>query len=464
MRFKYLRCLEALFESTPEAVLQLVFMMRTSEFKTIFILSITQSIISMANSMIKQDNAYMTHDKFKYHKKRFPIPYPQFIGHALFRCCEIASRIILLALFWVVVGGEAFVYLLLGECVCSVLYYIYRIYLGLAGREELFLALNIIIVMPPEWIFELNEYPDSIRDTIKAVFNGIAEKCGPCPCIFLPLIFIMSQFLLVILFISMIFYAMPPYFSDECYVFTNHRVFISLIEILVTIVYGLFYERENNYLLSKDHCRDIFIVCCVMFAIYSMFYVLLMPDIRLPDNINIRSFYGYSYLGNITELTRIMPFFVSKRADEAIEKLNKTRDELVTKSESEIRSIKQAINQFKNKLELERQRQKEKKEKKKKKEQEGKKEAPARAPYSKAQREADLNKIFERIATERGVCKKLKKEQFGYKDNPSKLKRTLLDKLNDELAPKINNGMGYAYKNDQNATIQWLSQYQKLEM
>ena len=126
MRFKYIRSLEALFESTPQSVLQLVYLMRTSEFaingnndddKTnaiIIIISICQSILSMTNSMLASDNAYMSREKFKDYKKRLP-PSFKFLKHFLVRLSEISCRVGLFALFWTVVGGDAFVLLLIWE-------------------------------------------------------------------------------------------------------------------------------------------------------------------------------------------------------------------------------------------------------------------------------------------------------------------------------------------------------------
>ena len=54
--------MEAIFESAPQATLQLVFIMRTGAFDDkigdviIVYLSIIQSIISMTNSILKNDN------------------------------------------------------------------------------------------------------------------------------------------------------------------------------------------------------------------------------------------------------------------------------------------------------------------------------------------------------------------------------------------------------------------------
>ena len=112
MRFKYIRSLEALFESTPQSVLQLVYLMRTSDFDDIVIgISIFQSILSMTNSMLASDNAYMAREKFQQHKERFP-PSIQFLKHFLVRLSEISYRVGLFAIFWTVVGGEWFSVLL----------------------------------------------------------------------------------------------------------------------------------------------------------------------------------------------------------------------------------------------------------------------------------------------------------------------------------------------------------------
>ena len=108
MRFKYIRSLEALFESTPQAILQIVYMMRTSEFvgNWLIIISTVQSILSMASSMINADNAYMSTLKFKIYKKKFP-PSFKFVQHGLIRLTEISYRILLLSLFWTVMSGPA---------------------------------------------------------------------------------------------------------------------------------------------------------------------------------------------------------------------------------------------------------------------------------------------------------------------------------------------------------------------
>merc|ERR1712130_555279 len=64
--FKYIRSLEAVFESIPQSVIQMVFLIRTGgkyEGDNILLIisciSILQSIVSMTNSIIKNDNLFM---------------------------------------------------------------------------------------------------------------------------------------------------------------------------------------------------------------------------------------------------------------------------------------------------------------------------------------------------------------------------------------------------------------------
>ena len=61
---------------------------------------------------------------------------------------------------------------------------------------------------------------------------------------------------------------------------------------------------NTNYLFDKNHCLYFFIVSLVFYIIYTYFRYL-MPDISLPSEIQIRSIWGYAFLGEITELERL---------------------------------------------------------------------------------------------------------------------------------------------------------------
>eukprot|EP01083_Nonionella_stella_P267589 903975_1 len=79
--FKYIRSIEAIFESMPQSCLQLVFAMRTNEkIKIIYVISVCQSILSMTNSIINTDNTQMTSPAFKEYKKKLP-PSCKFAQH-----------------------------------------------------------------------------------------------------------------------------------------------------------------------------------------------------------------------------------------------------------------------------------------------------------------------------------------------------------------------------------------------
>ena len=148
MRFKYIRSLEALFESTPQSVLQLVYIMRTGKIDLIndpiIVISIFQSLLSMTNSMLASDNAYMAREKFKKHRKRFP-PSVAFLKHFLVRWSEISYRVGLFSLFWTVVGGEWFSVLLGYELILPIFSNVFAFCDGIdIESESFFLSLNLV--------------------------------------------------------------------------------------------------------------------------------------------------------------------------------------------------------------------------------------------------------------------------------------------------------------------------------
>ena len=370
LMFVYLRCLEAIFESTPQSVLQLVYILRTSDFDTLVLISIIQSFLSLTNSMLKSDNAYMTHSKWKKSKRRFPIPSFSFLKHALFRLFEISSRIGVLAAFWVVVGGYSFTVLLGVEMLFPVMYNVYLYFLDKESWTEFFLSLNIFTVLPPEWIFESREIPVQTimnlflicwvksvsltvafytwgHDACESALNGIASEdsegaalCCCCCCIPLTILIILFLIVVIIMIICVLvmfaitivigvfcvltiifLYIMPPVLKNECYIYANMRMWVTLIETSIIIIYGLFVEyQDGNYLFGSDYSLSAFIAILSFFLLYLLLYTYLMPDIRLPDNINIRSKFGYAYLGNVRELTRLWDQFTATLDNFSIEK------------------------------------------------------------------------------------------------------------------------------------------------
>ena len=65
--------------------------------------------------------------------------------------------------------------------------------------------------------------------------------------------------------------------------------------------------QVGNYLFGSDYSLSAFIAILSFFLLY-----LLLCTYLMPDNINIRSKFGYAYLGNVTELTRLWNQFIRR--------------------------------------------------------------------------------------------------------------------------------------------------------
>ena len=378
MKFKYLRSLEALFEATPQAVLQLVYMMRTEQFSEsninfIYILSISQSLLSMCKSILNADNGYMNHSKWKSYKKTFPIPSIDFIKHALFRLIEITYRVGLFAVFWTVVGGEYFALLLSIES----LYPITRLlkqYINdsfkfqVSSLQELFLALNLLVSLPPEWIFEetyklgwefelgMNTFVGNIVifPIVMTITFIQTHCCHPLPCDLFDNNNNNNN-------ISNGHGDHDDHDHDandkynryskyRYFYFSSARILVSFVEWVIIILVGIYIETENNYLLSRKHCLDFFIVSICCFGIYALFYPFLMPDIRLPQNVSIRSKFGYAYLGNIVELERLLNTQCNKLITSFINDYKSDiNEQFVKEFENELNEIYYDIYQIKTK-------------------------------------------------------------------------------------------------------------------
>ena len=403
MAFKNIRCLEAIFESTPQCCLQLVYVLRTSDLNTIFIISIIQSMLSIANSMINEDNAFMKDPKWKSYKKRFPIPTIQFLRHFSFRMCEICCRIGMLALFWCYVGGLWFGVMLGFELGFVLLYNIYKLYTASASFTDAFLSLKVIIVLPPEWIFETtDDFLDLLHVfgvNLIGVKNdddeGCVELCldtcfintcfinTPNTCLCCLKVIFLSPFFCIIWCLRMLIVVPMRVFvrlshpspgcGTQCYVFSSLRMVGALFEIIFIISHEKLFDRSSFVILY---------IVLFFYVVYALFYPYLMPDIRLPENVNIRSKMGYGYLGNTNELARLLGreerIIVEKAVEKAVKYVHELDNDLkmlsirvnnltqllrirvITKQESleeikmfaqEVCSLQTRYSKFKNKIE-----------------------------------------------------------------------------------------------------------------
>ena len=97
--------------------------------------------------------------------------------------------------------------------------------------------------------------------------------------------------------------------QDDWYFLSSIRIGMSLMEWIILVIIGILIDNDviqdkSSYLFKTQHCLYFFIVCLIFYVIFT-WYCYLMPDLRLPYNIPIRSMCGYAFLGEITELERL---------------------------------------------------------------------------------------------------------------------------------------------------------------
>eukprot|EP01083_Nonionella_stella_P302328 1041897_1 len=309
LTFKYIRNFEAVFESVPEAVLQLVYVMRTSSIEPIFVVSIIQSIISMTNSIINNDYAQMQGPKWKKFKKRLP-PTPQCAGHTISRLSEVIYRIGLLALFWTVCGGLAFGILLSFEITITVFRF-FIIFSGSFGDttevwdfEAILLHLSAIIVIPSEEVYTQPEFPWTI-----AWWGGSAGDCV------ITLIFNLCCCVAPCSFCIVLSELFARRFNTEISWIPLTRIGISFQQFIFLILWAMFGDGDerSKFLFHFDHGLAIFIVTCVFYLIYTQ-YLLLFPNFALPFHISARSKWSYAYSNEVSELQNIkVPSFKASK-------------------------------------------------------------------------------------------------------------------------------------------------------
>eukprot|EP01084_Bolivina_argentea_P030231 56047_1 len=303
--FKTIRSLEAVFESLPQSVLQLVFITRTSELNyytsttllIISILSIVQSVISMANSILNSDNMYMNATKYKKHLQRLPPTIP-FLKHALCRISEVVYRIGLLSLLWVVCGGTVF---------------------GIVAGFELLLIL-ILAIGPAK----VNKPPKKV--TAAALFKFVpyiivtpSDKLGSANLSrHIKHIFAGENHFLVAMMLCTLCCCLPcctvsGLIASCCGLRKRsvggpvvYRIGISLMEWVLLILWPFIDETRWKYLFSDEHGLYLFIISFVCFLIFTQ-YLSLIPSFSLPINIDATKRFGQAFNGELEELKNIKP-------------------------------------------------------------------------------------------------------------------------------------------------------------
>eukprot|EP01084_Bolivina_argentea_P151129 263821_1 len=315
LSFKYIRNCEAVFESIPQSMLQLVYVTRTSNVGVLFIVSILQSIISMTNSILNNDYTQMQDDKFSKVKQRLPPTFECF-KHALCRLCEVTYRIGLLALIWTVCGGLAFIIILFIDFVIILLRFsalIREVDEVQFDADSVLLNINSIIVIPTEYVYAFgrrkwrNHFRDGIGDTVSKAEEGsymflimLLDCCCMSCCSFFAA-------LSGILCIG----------SGEVTFIPLTRICTSFVQIAFLVLYSFGKPDRKKFLFEADHGLYVFIVTCVCYLIYTQ-YMVLFPDFALPFGVSVRSKWGYALANELSELEKIkvpsnkMPYTNSK--------------------------------------------------------------------------------------------------------------------------------------------------------
>eukprot|EP01084_Bolivina_argentea_P258245 435298_1 len=297
LSFKYVRNFEAVFESIPQSVLQLVFVMRTRDINLIFIISIIQSTISMTNSVLNNDSTQMQDDKWKPYKQRLP-PTFGFIKHAISRLSEVMYRIGLLALFWSVCGGLSFGIMLVLDLLFICASIRFRDDFEFSA-DSVLLVMNSLIVVPSEEVYATGKpwlyYLGSGDGALLVLFLN-------CCCCLLPAVFCS-------VFNTMITKCRESNFhmhNIEVYTVPTFRVGVSITEFCFLIIWACYGENgsRSEFLFSMDHGLSIFIATLVCFAIYSQ-YLMLFPPFSLPYGVSARSKWGYAYSNELSELVKV---------------------------------------------------------------------------------------------------------------------------------------------------------------
>eukprot|EP01084_Bolivina_argentea_P249893 418484_1 len=307
--FKYIRSLEAVFESMPQSVLQLVFIIRTGkQYKMqafiLSLLSIFQSMVSMTNSIIMNDNLYMNAPIFNQHKKKLPPSLP-FLKHMLCRLSEVFYRIILLSLFWTVVGGSSFAILLGAESFALIVFTLLEICnrgIQSVSVDDIFLRIQTLVTMPSELVFAykidaMNVEDAPTCDLVLYQYRNHGCCAGLC------------RFCIGLCWTGFCCYWPSIWLSRLCCLRKVHywnpdfRIGTSLMEWTILIIYAAFINNEE-FLFSVHNGFALFIFGFLCFIIYTQ-YMALLPNFAVPMGYSIRSKWGYAFSGDMEELSRL---------------------------------------------------------------------------------------------------------------------------------------------------------------
>lgn len=302
LRFRFIRSLEGLYEASVQAVFQLVYVMRAGRAgHPLFLVSIIFSIISSVMAAVSRDNVYIAEAEWIVQSENWKKLLINQIRRFLFRFLEIIARVGCLAIFWTVVGGFWFTFLIIGELSVP-LYYNFQHYLHddeFFSNRDFYLAINTIIALPIEWVFEASNITDPYDDVFQ-------KHCKCCSCSLQCTVLAFPAVVLFIVFQGLRWLVCHPFGNNDYFKYASLRLFVTYLEWGIIILnFVLFEDKTTTYLISTKHCFVLTIISGVFLCIFTMVYPYLMIDLRLPNNLPANSKLAYAYLGNISQLSKL---------------------------------------------------------------------------------------------------------------------------------------------------------------
>ena len=120
---RYLQILEATFESAPQILIAVLFIVKTETADALVLISTISSLWTLTSRVTSDDKQLLKDDwkKIDFNIKKCPfcLNHRYLFRVICWRFCEITSRVFLLVLIWIVIGGFALIIIMAVELLCA---------------------------------------------------------------------------------------------------------------------------------------------------------------------------------------------------------------------------------------------------------------------------------------------------------------------------------------------------------
>eukprot|EP01084_Bolivina_argentea_P296579 510807_1 len=121
---RYLQILEATFESAPQIVISMIFILKTQTTDVLVLISTVSSLWTLT-SRVKNDDKHLLEEDWRnsdFSLKKFPCVNFLYLFRVIFwRFFEITTRVFLLCLIWIAMGGFALIIIMGFELSCALI-------------------------------------------------------------------------------------------------------------------------------------------------------------------------------------------------------------------------------------------------------------------------------------------------------------------------------------------------------